>query len=265
MLHGPQIAANLADAIADAKATKNLVFPYLGAAEHIFRTWPSERWPNPPRALRSGDFEAQAELAQSLRPYVQEAQKFFNVRLNDWYKLLDDLSAPLNTRMQQDFERRIAETSETCQMSGFRYCAREVRMEMAAPVDYVKVEYTQEGVYTKLKFFRDGRIMKTRGEEAAQGKPLRLYSPTPQPTSSSVTGRPTPGPTSLPTPMTESPTPQPTSPRDVIDDVISDCTSRKSSNQERDKCCLEECFGIMLKDFSSQVRASCVRTCVSEA
>merc|ERR1712187_542546 len=80
--------------------------------------------------------------------------------------------------MQQDFERRIAETSEACQKSGLRYCAREVRMEMAAPVDYVKVEYTQGGVYTKLKFFRDGRIMKTRGEEAAQGKPLRLYSPT---------------------------------------------------------------------------------------
>merc|ERR1719235_1260850 len=80
--------------------------------------------------------------------------------------------------MQKDFEMRIAETNKQCQKSGFTHCAREVRMEMAAPVDYVKVEYTQGDVYTKLKFFRDGRIEKTRGDEVAQGKPLKLYSPT---------------------------------------------------------------------------------------
>merc|ERR1712048_1341370 len=109
---------------------------------------------------------------------VEEIQKFFDVRLTAWYTMLDSLSSPLNARMEEDLRRRIAETNEECQKSRFRHCAREVRMEIAAPVDYVKVEYTQADVYTKLKFFRDGRILKTRGDEVAQGKPLKLYSPT---------------------------------------------------------------------------------------
>jgi hypothetical protein len=178
MLHGPQIGSNLADAIADAKATKYLAFPYLNAAERILITWPTKRWPNPRRALRSDDVAAQAELAQSLRPKVEEIQQFFDVRLTAWYTMLDSLSSPLNARMEEDLRRRIAETNEECLKTGFRHCAREVRMEVAAPVDYVKVEYTQADVYTKLKFFRDGRILKTRGDEVAQGKPLKLYSPT---------------------------------------------------------------------------------------
>jgi hypothetical protein len=172
------VGPELQRAILDARQTRNLAFltpDYIGAAVDIYEAWEETAWKiykldDVRQAMLCREAEKKHTLSHVLSPHVEKAKKFFLVRdpLPYWTKVLQDLKAPLEAQLIKERNRRFKSTQTRCQTVGQRHCARDVRMTMSEEVDYVKVEYTEDGQETKWKFFKGGRILKTRGDEVGE-------------------------------------------------------------------------------------------------
>lgn len=166
---------------------KNIEIPFLVVARKIHAAWPSDRWRAVSSALRSPTYKDTAKLADQLRPLVTEAQQFIEQPLTAWEKALAGLTKELETRMAEDLQKRFQQTADHCGRLDWGGpgvgggCAKDVQMEMPEDVDYVKVSYTLPGESAvKIKFYQDGEILQTRGEDVMQKSdgPLRLELPT---------------------------------------------------------------------------------------